>query len=74
MASSALVANAQDPHFSQYTASPLYLNPAMTGVFGCNYRLTMIYRSQWSSVLRDEAVPMFRTTGASYDMRFNKNI
>jgi type IX secretion system PorP/SprF family membrane protein len=74
MASSALVANAQDPHFSQYTASPLYLNPAMTGVFGCNYRFTMIYRSQWSSILKDEAVPMFRTMAASYDMRFNKGI
>ncbi|GJM27488.1 MAG: hypothetical protein DHS20C17_01230 [Cyclobacteriaceae bacterium] len=40
---------AQDPHFSQYYANPLYLNPAMTGLdsdvyFGLNYR------SQWKSL------------------------
>ncbi len=65
---------AQDPHFSQYWAAPLYLNPAMTGVFGCNYRFTAIYRSQWNSVLKNEATPMYRTIQASYDMRFNKGI
>jgi type IX secretion system PorP/SprF family membrane protein len=73
-ASTALVANAQDPHFSQYNASPLYLNPGMTGVFACNYRFSVIYRSQWNSILKDESVPMFRTLAASYDMRFNKGI
>ena len=41
--------DAQDPHFSQYYANPLYLNPAMTGLdsdvyFGLNYR------SQWKSL------------------------
>lgn len=40
---------AQDPHFSQYYASPLYLNPALTGMerdlyFGVNYR------TQWQSL------------------------
>lgn len=64
----------QDAHFSQYNASPLYLNPGMTGVFGGNYRATAIYRSQWNSVLEGEAVPLFRTIAASYDMRFNKGI
>lgn len=61
---------AQDLHFSQYTASPLNLNPAMTGVFSGNYRFSAIYRSQWNSVLKDENVPMYRTFSASYDMRF----
>lgn len=41
--------NAQDAHFSQYYAAPLYLNPALTGlekdiVVGLNYR------SQWNSL------------------------
>lgn len=71
---SVITVKAQDPHFSQFNASPLYLNPAMTGVFACNYRFTTIYRSQWNSILKDESVPMFRTVAASYDMRFNKGI
>lgn len=60
---------AQDPHFSQYNASPLNINPAMTGMFNGNYRLTAIYRSQWNSILKDEAIPMFRTFSASFDLR-----
>jgi len=43
-------ANAQDIHFSQFTASPLTLNPALTGLFNGDYRLTGIYRNQWASV------------------------
>lgn len=40
---------AQDPHYSQYDASPLVLNPAMTGTFGTpqKSRVAMQYRSQW---------------------------
>ncbi|HXH17445.1 MAG TPA: PorP/SprF family type IX secretion system membrane protein [Chitinophagales bacterium] len=64
-----LGAMAQDPHFSQYNASPLNVNPAMTGMFNGNYRITAIYRSQWNSILKDEAVPMFRTFSASFDLR-----
>ena len=63
---------ATDPHFSQFTAAPMLLNPAMTGAFSCNYRLTAIYRSQWGSVLANEAVPMFSTPSASIDFRTNK--
>ena len=63
---------AQDPHFSQFTAAPLLLNPAMTGAFSCNYRFTAIYRSQWGSVLSGESVPMFSTPSASIDFRTNK--
>lgn len=60
---------AQDPHFSQYNAAPLTVNPAMTGLFTGNYRITAIYRSQWGSILKDESVPMFRTFSASFDLR-----
>lgn len=64
-----LSAFAQDPHFSQYNAAPLTINPAMTGLFSGSYRFTAIYRSQWGSILKDESVPMFRTFSGSFDMR-----
>lgn len=64
-------AMAQDPRFSQYNASPLILNPGMTGLFNGSYRVAAIYRSQWRSILGDEAVPLFRTFSGSYDMRFS---
>lgn len=59
---------AQDPHFSQYYASPWNLNPAMTGVFNGRWRATVNYRDQWSSILASEP---FRTYSAALDMRFN---
>lgn len=40
----------QDAHLSMYDAAPLYLNPAMTGVFDGNWRLHAQYRTQWKSV------------------------
>lgn len=41
---------AQDAHLSMYDAAPLYLNPAMTGVFEGDWRLHAQYRTQWKSV------------------------
>ncbi len=67
-----LKASAQDPHFSQFYMSPLYLNPAMTGAFDGNYRLTGLFRGQWGSILRSEQVPMYRTYTFSADFRTNK--
>jgi len=40
----------QDAHLSMYDAAPLFLNPAMTGVFEGNWRLHAQYRTQWKSV------------------------
>lgn len=40
----------QDIHFSQFYASPLTLNPAMTGNLNGNYRLTAIYRNQYATI------------------------
>ena len=57
---------AQDPRFSQFYASPLQLNPAMTGVFEGQMRFAVNYRDQWSSILG--SVP-FRTVAASVDYR-----
>ena len=38
---------AQTFHFSQFHAVPMALNPALTGDFDGNYRLSANYRSQW---------------------------
>ena len=45
-----VLAKAQDPHFSQFFASPLTLNPAFTGKFDGQYRLAANYRDQWPSI------------------------
>ncbi len=59
---------AQDPHFSQFSASPLTLNPAFTGKFDGNVRLATNYRNQWPTI--DKA---FETATASVDFQILKN-
>jgi type IX secretion system PorP/SprF family membrane protein len=44
------VSLAQDPNFSQFFASPLTLNPALTGKFDGVYRIAGNYRNQWPSI------------------------
>jgi type IX secretion system PorP/SprF family membrane protein len=56
---------AQDKQFSQFYASPLTLNPALTGNFGGKYRLAVIYRNQWQSILDSP----FKTYAMSFDVR-----
>jgi type IX secretion system PorP/SprF family membrane protein len=41
---------AQDPGFSQFFASPLTLNPALTGKFNGDVRVAGNYRNQWPSI------------------------
>jgi type IX secretion system PorP/SprF family membrane protein len=41
---------AQDVHFSQFTLTPLQINPAQTGMIPANFRANLGYRSQWGSV------------------------
>jgi len=43
-------AKAQDPGFSQFFASPLTLNPALTGKFNGIVRVAGNYRNQWPSI------------------------
>ncbi|HEY6900645.1 MAG TPA: PorP/SprF family type IX secretion system membrane protein, partial [Puia sp.] len=43
-------AQAQDPGFSQFFASPLTLNPALTGKFNGVVRVAGNYRNQWPSI------------------------
>ncbi len=60
---------AQDQHFTQFYASPLTLNPALTGAFGGKYRVAIIYRDQWRNVLDNPYVTM----GGAIDTRFTLN-
>jgi type IX secretion system PorP/SprF family membrane protein len=41
---------AQDPGFSQFFASPLSLNPALTGKFNGDVRVAGNYRNQWPTI------------------------
>lgn len=67
---SAIAGNAQtDPHFSQYYAYPVWLNPALTGAIDGNYRVTAMYRSQWGGISN-----AFATPGVSADFVTNKNV
>jgi type IX secretion system PorP/SprF family membrane protein len=43
-------AQAQDPGFSQFFASPLTLNPALTGKFDGVIRVAGNYRNQWPAI------------------------
>lgn len=47
---STFLGRSQDAHLSMYDAAPLFLNPALTGVFDGNWRLHAQYRTQWKSV------------------------
>lgn len=58
-----------DPHFSQYYVYPSWLNPALTGAFDGEYRVSGIYRNQWNNVSS-----AFQTPGLSADFTTSKNI
>ncbi len=60
------VAGAQDVHMSQFYASPLTLNPALTGGFDGQLRASINYRDQWRGLLPSP----FVTSSASLDFRF----
>ncbi len=63
---------AQDIHFSQFTETPLLINPANTGFFDGYYRANLNYRNQWVS-----AGSPYKTMNASFDaeigMKKDKN-
>src|ERR1035437_2687084 len=56
---------AQDPHFTQFYANPLYLNPAFAGSHRCP-RICFNYRNQWPNISGT-----FVTTSASFDTRID---
>ncbi|MEM6878172.1 MAG: PorP/SprF family type IX secretion system membrane protein [Bacteroidota bacterium] len=60
---------AQDQHFSQFFASPLTLNPALTGMYQGRYRVSFIHRQQWQQVLDSP----YSTFSAAADFRYYLN-
>lgn len=62
------VVPAQDPNFSQFFASPLTLNPALTGKFDGIFRVAGNYRNQWPEINN-----AYITKTASADFHVLKN-
>jgi len=64
-----LIANAQgqDVHFSQYYASPIFMNPGTTGSFDGKMRAAINYRNQWLTVGKP-----YSTYSASYEIALLK--
>lgn len=60
-----LPSKGQDIHFSQYYTFAPWLNPALTGNYQGSYRVSAIYRNQWSSFLEQSS---FVTAGAFIDV------
>ncbi len=58
-------ATAQDPHFSQFYANPLYLNPAFAGIKVCP-KVNTSYRNQYP------VAGVYQTYSASYDQYVDK--
>ena len=63
--------NGQDFHFSQFYATPLTLNPALTGQFDGALRVSGIYRIQWNGVASSSY--LYQTPSVSVDANFFKN-
>ena len=63
-----ILVKAQDPHFSQFFASPLTLNPAFTGKFDGTWRVAANHRDQWPSIPK-----AYVTSSASVDFAILKD-
>ena len=59
----------QDTHFSQFYASPLTLNPALTGINDGTYRAAAIYRNQDRSFTTP-----YVTYSGSFDIKLLQNL
>lgn len=62
--------HAQDIHFSQFFATPLFTNPALTGHFEGTYRFTGVLRRQWASISPEP----FQTLGGGVDINAPLNL
>jgi len=61
----------QDVHFSQFDAAPLYFNPAQSGLFDCDHRVILNYKSQWSAYNTfmasfDQPIPLIKFKGGTF--------
>jgi len=66
-----LIIKAQDPNFSQFFASPLTLNPALTGKFDGAVRVAGNYRNQWPTI---ENAYVTKTVSVDFGLLKNKLI
>ncbi len=64
---SSYYSSAQDFVFNQYNASPLSLNPAMTGIFDGSLRIMANHRNQWENIIDDNSY-------RSYTLSLDKKI
>lgn len=55
----------QDIHFTLFNSSPLFVNPANTGSFEGNWRITGNYRDQWRAISEP-----FTTASVSFEKHF----
>jgi type IX secretion system PorP/SprF family membrane protein len=61
------IVSGQDIHFSQFTMTPLQLDPSQAGKMGGDLRAILNYKDQWGSISNP-----YKTYGFSFDMRLNK--
>ncbi len=61
----------QDMHFTQFYASPLYLNPAFVGSNVCS-RISLTYRNQWPGITT--AYKSFLLSGDHYIQKYNLGV
>lgn len=59
---------AQDPVFTQWENTPIYLNPALAGNFEGSVRVRAQHRDQWRSVLKDAS---YKTSVLSGEYKFS---
>ncbi len=60
-----------DPHFSQYFIQPMSMNPAFTGAFDGDYRVSGIWRSQYGNTLTTKGLSAEKTTNKNANFGFN---
>lgn len=65
------IVSAQDIHFTQFYASPMYLNPAFTGANACS-RVTLTYRNQWPGI--NKTYRSYMISGDHYLSQYNLGI
>lgn len=58
-----------DPHFSQIYAYPLWLNPALTGVFDGDTRFTANFKDQWTGITNG-----YQTGAVSVDFKATEKV
>ncbi|MFI5134942.1 MAG: PorP/SprF family type IX secretion system membrane protein [Chitinophagales bacterium] len=65
----------QDIHYSQFYYSPLTFNPALSGSMDGTYRISAIYKNQWSSISSPfvYSTPSISADAKLFSGKFNNN-